>query len=64
MQGEQADPAGDVNGVLLRMIPAFGNLVGNVVDGDDAVEEDDRDEKQESQREVVEKTGSAPGVAG
>jgi len=50
MQGEQADPAGHMDCVLLRMPPVLSYLVGDIVDGDDPIEQDQRDEDQNPQR--------------
>ena len=48
MQREEADPAGGVDRVLMRMIARLGNQVGNVVNRDDGVEDHDHDEYSSS----------------
>ncbi|MNY13853.1 hypothetical protein D3C86_1470070 [compost metagenome] len=53
MQGEQADPAGHVNGILVGVIAMLGNFIRNVVDDDDPVEHDQDDEHQYSQGNVI-----------
>ncbi|MNF18097.1 hypothetical protein D3C80_2219850 [compost metagenome] len=54
MQGEQADPASGVDGVLVWMVAVHRDLVGNVVENDDSVEQHDPHEDKNAQSEVVE----------
>lgn len=43
MLGKQADPTCNVNDILMRMIPVFGNLLRNIVDNDDSIKNDQPD---------------------
>ena len=54
MQREQADPACDVQYVLVGVIALDRNFVGDVVDHDDPVEEHECDENQQKQGDVFE----------
>ena len=47
MQREQADPAGVVNRVLVRMVAVHRDFVGDIVDYDDAVEQHQRDKNKQ-----------------
>jgi len=53
VQHEQADPAGGVDRVLMRMMTRMRDPSGNVVDRDDAVDQHDHDEKQQAKCEVI-----------
>ncbi|MOA39816.1 hypothetical protein D3C78_1616260 [compost metagenome] len=53
MQGEQADPAGGVDRILVRVVAVDGNFIGDVVEQDDPVEQDEPDKNQQAQREVI-----------
>ena len=53
VQREQADPAGDMDRILVRMVAVLGDLVGDGVNRDDRIEQRDHDEKQQSEREVI-----------
>ena len=55
MQREQAHPSGGVDRVLVGMMARLRDLRRNVVDRDDAVEQHHDHEKQQKQREIVEK---------
>ena len=37
MQGKEAHPSRCMDGILMRMISSFGDMIGNVVNGDDPV---------------------------
>ena len=63
VQREEAHPPSSVDGILMRMTTVLRDLVGHVVDRDDAVEERDEHEKQEAEREVIEE-GVEVDVAG
>ncbi len=54
MQGEEAHPACRMDRVLVRMVAVPGDLVRDVMNGNDAVEDGDEDEDEEPEREVVE----------
>ena len=54
MQSEQADPAGGVDCILVRVVAVDGNFIGDVVEQDDRVEQDEPDKDQYAQREVIE----------
>ncbi|WP_245435681.1 hypothetical protein [Microvirga calopogonii] len=61
MKHEQAHPPGRVNGVLMWVVARLGDAVGNVVNGDDAVEQRDRHEEEDAQRQIVQE-GIAHGL--
>jgi hypothetical protein len=61
MQGEEAYPAGDMDGILMRMITVFGDLIGYVVYYDDGVEKKHDNEEHEEKGEIVKKHGSSTG---
>jgi hypothetical protein len=50
---EQADPAGDMDGVLLRMGTVLGDLVGDVVDSNVAVEDHECNKDQQAERKII-----------
>lgn len=54
MQREQADPAGRMDRILMRMIAVDGDFVRNVMQHDDPVEQHETDKHQQTQREVIE----------
>ena len=51
MQREEAYPSGRVDRILMRVIPRLGDVVGNVVNGNDPVGERQEDEHNDYQRE-------------
>ena len=55
MKGEETDPPACVNGILMGVIPRFGDVIGDVMNRDHPVGEvqDDKDENDEC--EVAEK---------
>jgi hypothetical protein len=53
VQHEQADPAGSVDGVLVRMMTRMRDPSRNVVDRDDALDQHDHHEKQQAQCEII-----------
>ena len=55
MQGEKADPAGGVNGILVGMVPLLGDVVGDVVDRYHPVGDDQDDNNNQAECEVAEK---------
>jgi hypothetical protein len=55
MKREEAYPACRVDGVLVRVVAVSGDLVWDIVDGDDAIEESDAHEHQQAKGEVVQK---------
>ncbi|EEX40186.1 hypothetical protein VFA_002720 [Vibrio furnissii CIP 102972] len=46
MQREQAYPAGHMNGVLMGVASFFGDLIRNVMDDNDAVEDNQGNKDQ------------------
>ena len=54
VQREQAHPACNVQHILVWMIALDGDLVGYVVDRNDAVEQHQRNEDKQDQRDVFE----------
>ena len=54
MQREEADPAGGMDCVLMRVIAVLGDFVRHVVDRDDPVEERDEYKDEEPQGEIIE----------
>src|SRR3954466_11614281 len=54
VQREEAHPPGSVDGILMRITTVLRDLVGHVVDRDDAVEERDEHKNEETEREVIE----------
>ena len=57
MEREETDPPRRHDGILMRMITTFCDLVGNVMDGNDTINEDEDDEHQYRKSEIVEKHG-------
>src|SRR5262245_25983536 len=53
MEGEQAYPACRMDGVLVWMMPRFGDPGGYVVDCDDSVEDRYDHENEQPEREIV-----------
>ncbi|VXA82619.1 hypothetical protein AERO8C_140113 [Aeromonas veronii] len=53
MQGEETDPAGNMDGILMGMIAMFGDFVRNIVDHDDSVEDDQRDKDEQAKGKVI-----------
>jgi hypothetical protein len=45
MQREEAHPSGRVDRILMRVVPRLGDVVGNVVNGNDPVGERQEDEQ-------------------
>ena len=39
VQGKEADPSRYVDGISVRVVTRFGNIIWDVVNGDDAVSE-------------------------
>ena len=54
VEREQADPAGYVDGILVRVVASAGNLVGHVMDGDDPVKQRNHHEDQKPECEIIE----------
>lgn len=61
MQGEEAYPSGDMDGILVRMITVPGDLIWDVVDHDDCIEEKQYDKKHEEEGKIVKKHRSSTG---
>lgn len=61
MQGEEAYPSGDMDGILVRMITVPGDLIWDVVDHDDGIEEKQYDKKHEEEGKIVKKHRSSTG---
>jgi hypothetical protein len=64
MQGEKADPARSVNGILVGMIALFGNVVGDIVDGDHPVGQNQNDKNNQAEGKVAEKVHDEEMMAG
>ncbi len=54
MQGEQTDPARHMNGILMGMAAMLGNFVRNIVDGDDAIKQHNRNKKKQPESKITE----------
>lgn len=61
MQGEEAYPTGNMDGILVRMITVFGDLIGYVVNNDNCVEKKHDNEEHEEEGEIVKKHGASTG---
>jgi hypothetical protein len=55
MESEEADPPTCVDGILVGMIPCFGDVIRNVVNRNHPVGEGQDDKDENNQREVAEK---------
>jgi hypothetical protein len=55
MQSEETDPPGRVNGILVGVIPFFGDMIGNVVNRDHPVAEDQDDQEENDKGEIAQK---------
>jgi hypothetical protein len=53
MEREQAYPSRGVDGILMRVMPGFCDLVGNIMDRDDPVEQYHYDEDQQAECKIV-----------
>jgi len=60
VQGKETDPTGDVQGILLGMIALFGDLIRDVVDGDNPIEDYEGDEKEKAQGKIIKKHEMTP----
>ena len=55
MEREEAHPARSVDSVLVWMVAVLGDLVWDIMDGDDAIKEGDEHEDEETKGKVVQK---------
>ena len=55
MQGEETDPPGRVNGIRVGMIPLQGHVIGDVVNRDHPVGEDQDDKEEDDECEIAQK---------
>lgn len=53
MQRKQADPAGGMNSIGVRVITFFRNGVGNIMNHNDPVKQDQENKDQHAQRKIV-----------
>lgn len=53
MQRKQTDPAGSMNSIGVGMITLFRNGIGNIMNHDDPVKQDQENEDQHTQRKIV-----------
>lgn len=48
MQGKQAHPTGNMQGILLGMITLLGYLIGNIVDDDHPIKQENGDKNDDA----------------
>src|SRR5262249_4301987 len=60
MKSKKADPAAIMNGILVRMIPLFGNKIGDVVNRNHPVSQDQDCEDEEEECEPAQKVHGSP----
>jgi len=53
MKGEETDPPGRVNGIRVGMIPLQGHVIGDVVNRDHPVSEDQDDKEEDDECEIA-----------
>src|SRR6267142_6450791 len=63
MQSEEAHPSGCVDRILMRVVPRLGDIVGNVVNGNNPVGERQEDEHNDSQCEETQEVHNGVRVA-
>src|SRR5882672_12071709 len=57
VKGQQAHPAGSMDGVLVGMVAVTRDFIGDVVDRDNPVENRDEHHDQETESKVIEEHG-------
>jgi hypothetical protein len=55
MKGEETDPPGRVNGIRVRMIPLQRHVIGDVVNRDHPVSENQDDKEENDECEIAQK---------
>ncbi|MNI40124.1 hypothetical protein D3C73_943290 [compost metagenome] len=53
MERKQANPARRMNRIGMGMVTLFSHVVGNIMDGDDSVEQNQEDKNEHAQREII-----------
>ena len=53
MQCKQADPAGYMDGILVRMVTVFRYLVRDIVNRNDSVKQRNTGENQDTQSKII-----------
>ena len=55
MKGEETDPPGRVNGIRVRVIPRLGQVIGDIVNRDHSVSEDQDDKDEDRECKIAQK---------
>jgi len=55
MKGEETDPPACVNGILMGVIPRFGDVIGDVMNRDHPVGEGQDDKEEDGECEIAQK---------
>jgi hypothetical protein len=55
MKGEETDPSARVNGILVGVIPRLGHVIGDVVNRDHPVSEDQDDKEKDGEGKIAQK---------
>lgn len=55
MESKKTDPSGDMNSIGMGVVAFFGNQIRNIVNNDNPIKNDQKNEDQNTQRKIIEK---------
>jgi len=58
VESKKTDPSGDMNSIGMRVVAFFGDQIRNIVNNDNPIKNDQKNEDQNAQRKIIEKHNS------